>query len=898
MKKEEIVLFVEDDQIDRMAFVRFARANSFEYEYEIASSYIEAEEMLDSREFDLIISDYQLGDGTAFDLLKIIADIPLIFVTGLGDQETAVKAMKAGASDYIIKDRKGAHLKTLPITIDNALKRKYAEIELQNYREHLEELVETRTAELRNEIDERKKIEDRLRDSEEKFRGVAERSSDIIFLVDLGAKISYAAPSVTKILGYKPEELIGLASSDMLSPENDAKVKSYIPNIMQGEEVEHLEIPLRKADGTFADIEWTATPIFDENDVIGIQLIGRDVTERKIVQEALQKSEALFRNVVSASKDAMISINSDGRIALFNPAAEVMFGWSMGEMIGQSLDPLIPDKYRSDHPMYVASFLKTGKPDGAIDRTVELAALRKNGDEFPVDLTLSKGHRGDEIFVLAVVRDITIRKKQEKAIQYRLDFEKLISGISSRFVGISDIDASINKTLEDIGKFSNADRSYVFAIEKDVMTNTHEWSAENITPQKEHLQNIGIESFPLWAKYLEEKDSLIIRNLDELPENAVSERRFLEFQDVKSFVLYRLLINGAGAGFIGVDYVKEGVESHEDALSLLQTSAEIIGNAFDRKRAEEEILQLNLNLEQKVKDRTSLLNDTLEELRYENEERKRTHNELEKANIALSESQNTIEQEAKRLVILNEKLRKSEKQLKEINDSKDKFFSIIAHDLKGPFSGFLGLSELIAEEHEHLDKEAIAEMSVSLHKGAKQLFNLLENLLEWSRIQRGTIHFEPSNIRLSKSVNSNIELISNNSERKNIIIMNKVDVNFMVFADYNMLNTIFRNLLSNAVKFTDKDGVIRIIASPKNDGEQFIEVAVIDNGVGMDLDTSNKIFQMDSKHSTLGTENERGTGLGLLLCKELVEKQGGKIWVESQVGVGSKFKFTIPTGKK
>ena len=898
MSDKEKVLFVEDDQIDRMAFQRFAKTDSFQYDYVITDSFEKAKEAIETNDFDAIITDFQLGDGTGFDILTMDHDIPLIFVTGLGDQETAVKAMKSGAYDYVIKDSMGNHLKTLPITIENSIKRKKAEIELNQYRKHLEKLVQQRTMELRKEIDEKKSAEKRLRESEEKFRGVTERSSDIIFLLDTEANISYAAPSVNNILGYSPDEIINKKLSDLINKQTCTFCEDRISEILDGEILENIEMPLSRKDGNEAIIDWTATPISYKERVEGIQLIGRDQTERTKAQLALKESEEIFRTVVDASVDAMVSINNKGKITLFNPAAEVMFGWPREKMMGNTLDILMPESFRQNHNTYIKSYMQTGKPDNAMNKTVELTALRSSGEEFPIDLTLSKGVRGSETFVLAVIREITDRKKQEKLLQHRLEYEKLISGISSRFVGIFDMDKSIRQTLADIAQFMNASRAFLFLREGDsnIMKYTHDWCAEGIESEIPNIPVLDLNKFPVFREYFFNEGKFFIDKIDNLPDEMAEEKDFLLSFGNVSLAAYILIINNQPAGFIGFDDILVRENWMEDTMSLLQTTSEIIGNAYDRKRVENEVIQLNANLEQKVRDRTAQLNDALEELRFENEERKRTQVELEKLNLELSESQKTIEEEAHRLVILNEKLLNSEKQLTDLNASKDKFFSIIAHDLKGPFSGFLGLSELIAEEYQNLEKEAIAQMAVSLNKGAKQLFNLLENLLEWSRIQRGSIQFDPVNIRVNQLAASNIELLSNNAEQKKIIMINKLDAYLLVFADNNMLNTVLRNLLSNAIKFTNEGGVVRIDAKEKEDNN-LVEITVADNGVGMPPDTTGQLFKMDSKLSTLGTANERGTGLGLLLCKEIIEKMGGKIWVESAIGIGSKFKFTVPAGK-
>lgn len=243
----------------------------------------------------------------------------------------------------------------------------------------------------------------------------------------------------------------------------------------------------------------------------------------------------------------------------------------------------------------------------------------------------------------------------------------------------------------------------------------------------------------------------------------------------------------------------------------------------------------------------------------------------------------------------NNELQLIRKELEETIASKDKFFSIISHDLKGPFSGFLGLSGMLADEYEDLTGEEIANIGVSLNSAANRLFSLLENLLNWSRTQLGRMEYAPYSIKLNEIVDKNIKIQLQTAQSKGIQLINEIKNDYLVYADENMLNTILRNLISNAIKFTDKDGYVKVYAESEED---FMVIYVEDNGLGMKKSAKEKIFRIDSKYSTHGTNNEKGTGLGLILCKELVETQGGKISFESEENKGTKFYFSIPKTKE
>ena len=230
-------------------------------------------------------------------------------------------------------------------------------------------------------------------------------------------------------------------------------------------------------------------------------------------------------------------------------------------------------------------------------------------------------------------------------------------------------------------------------------------------------------------------------------------------------------------------------------------------------------------------------------------------------------------------------------QLKQLNQTKDKFFSIIAHDLKSPFQGLIGLTEMVASGDEEFSKDKLVECNKLIHESASTLYGLIENLLEWAQMQRGLINCTPEEIRLQEIVTQTIETIKNRALQKGIIIRNEIPESQKAFADEKMVSTIFRNLLTNAIKFTKRDGQINIRTKTINNKK--IEISVSDNGIGISAENVKKLFKLEEKVSAVGTEGETSTGLGLLLCKEFVEKNGGGIWADSQVGKGTTFTFSL-----
>jgi PAS domain S-box-containing protein len=236
-------------------------------------------------------------------------------------------------------------------------------------------------------------------------------------------------------------------------------------------------------------------------------------------------------------------------------------------------------------------------------------------------------------------------------------------------------------------------------------------------------------------------------------------------------------------------------------------------------------------------------------------------------------------------------IKQFEKKLLQLNSDKDKFFSIIAHDLKSPFNTFLGYTQMMAEELDSMSNKDIQKISALMNKSAINLYNLLENLLNWSRIQQGLIPFKPQKIVFADAYQDAIEVLRPNAEAKNISIHHFTTKDLTVFADIDMLKMVIRNLVSNAIKFSNNGGAININAKQTLSD---VIISVSDNGVGIEPNNIATLFDVGKVHTTTGTASEKGTGLGLFLCKEFVEKHGGKIWVESEVGKGSYFKFNLP----
>lgn len=239
-------------------------------------------------------------------------------------------------------------------------------------------------------------------------------------------------------------------------------------------------------------------------------------------------------------------------------------------------------------------------------------------------------------------------------------------------------------------------------------------------------------------------------------------------------------------------------------------------------------------------------------------------------------------------------LKLAKEKLIEVNRTKDKFFSIISHDLKNPAFAFRFLLEQTISHYSKLSKEEVLDNLNLLHFSSDNMCTLLNNLLLWAKSQSGILNFDPQEQNLKYIIDKNIANCNSAAKNKNISIKSNVNNNLSVFADEMMLSTIIINLLSNAIKFTDFNGEIEVDAVTK---DKFIEISIKDFGKGINEADLNKLFHIDSNYSFSGTNKEEGSGLGLILCKEFVLRNGGDIFVKSSLGIGSTFYFLLPNFK-
>jgi PAS domain S-box-containing protein len=628
----------------------------------------------------------------------------------------------------------------------------------------------------------------------------------------------------------------------------------------------------------------------------------RKLLERKqLEEEARKKSEEKFRYIFDNISEGifLLEVTEDYRFRNLemNSSFLALTGINRDDMIGKFIEETVPKETANIVNAKYLHCVESGLP---IEEEVELA-LPVGKRIFLSSLIPICNETGRVYRIVGITRDITQRRKEEEE---RIKLSKAIehSPVSIVITNSKGIIEYVNpfclentgyKHEELVGENPRIFKSGVTPIIVykelwDTISSGNIWRGEisnkkkngelfwervNISPVTNHNNQIthyiGIkEDITTKKKILEslkeseEKHRVLFTNSPDAY-LIIANGVFVDCNHATEVMLRgnRLQIVGQSPEAISPEFQPDGRKSSEAAAEKIKTALTMGINTFEwvHRRLDGTDFFVEVSIAVMVLDGQQLLFTTWRDITI----RKRADAEIKLKNA----------------------------ELIKLNAEKDKFFSIIAHDLRSPFTAFLGLTQILVEKLPEMTTSKVQSYISHINNSATNLFSLLENLLEWSRQQQGLIPFNPTSIHLSSIVDECINNILESANNKGIGITCNIPNNLNVFADSNMLQTIIRNLVSNAVKFTPKGG--NIILSAETYDNRTVKISIKDNGIGMNKEMINKLFRLDVKVNRAGTEGEPSTGLGLLLCKDFIEKHGGKIWVESEEGKGTIFNFII-----
>lgn len=828
----------------------------------------------------------------------------------------------------------------MPKTFENPILTKSGEERIVSWQNGLlhEEGEMTGSISFGIDITERIKAEKSLIQLNRQHQLILNSAAEGILGLDLNGNHTFCNQAAATLLGNSSDELIGRHSHSLWhhtksdgSHYHESECPIYMTLRTGTWNHNFSEIFWRK-DGSSFPVNCSSTPIHEDNKVIGAVVTFTDITEKRQKDQEILK----FKLGIEHSNDAVFITDPEGKITYVNKSFEKIYGYTPEEALGNTPSIL---KSGLTAPSSYSFFWKVLLNKGGFSH--EIVNKAKDGTLITIDSSNNPllDDFGNILGFLSVNRNISERKQRELELQILSEIGQSVSTTANLNELMKLIHASLKKVVY-------AENCFFALYDED----TDQYSFPYFVDQFDLIPPSSVPSKSCTAYVLRTGNSIIITNevFNQLIENQEVES---VGYPCASWIGVPLQTASRIIGVLVLQNYQEENVYKEHHLRFLDSIASQIANVIDRRRAKEALERsyslvtatfestadgilvvdnngkvtnynkkfielwhvpesiitmredeklLSYVLDQ-LKDQEGFLHK-IKELYANPEETSFDLVEFKDGRIFERYSQpqrfegrslgrvwsfrNVTERKQ-----AEEALKASEARLRVMNSTKDKFFSIISHDLKSPYYGLIGMSEILKQEAHLLDRPTIAEYADIMNSTIVQSYRLLENLLEWARVQRDMISFNPSNLHLGKLINDILELMADNTRKKNITMINYVPEEAKVRADMNMLTAIMRNLLSNAIKFSPFNQTVEICFAEK---EEEMEISVCDSGTGISEEDQQKLFKVESNFSTYGTDNESGTGLGLILCKEFVEKHKGRIWVESKVGVGSKFCFTIP----
>jgi PAS domain S-box-containing protein len=739
------------------------------------------------------------------------------------------------------------------------------------------------------------------------FSGISNNLEAFVSVHTLDGQVVHTSRSIESLLGYSQTDLKTIDPLEIIYSEDQAIVNDAIERLRSGTSYVSIRYRMVRKDGSIVDVDTSGYLISDElNQSKHVVNITWDLNQLNDIDYSIKMSEQKYFKLVMNLPAGVSLIGRNGKLLEVNDA--------MRKIMGISAE--VPF---ADINFFEITEMKSAGITDQLNKCINSkevvgSEITYNSKRRSKLMSLSYSflpvydRLGDVDMVIGYVSDLTDQKTAESESRERADFLDLVINTIKQPFFVKDEEHKWvmlnNAAVEMMGPSREGllgksdydlypkDQADIFwKYDEKVFAEGSSINEEQITWSDGTLHDIVTHK----QLYIEKTSGrkFIVGTIHD-----ISNYKKIE-QDLRaSEMKYRELFDNANDFIITTDLEGNITNANRTLLNYLKTDVEGITkfNVYDYVSDENKELVFEL----KDKILSGQLDGSFEVNALDLDRNPVTYeikssliNEDEKpVGIQCVFSDITQSKEARL------KLEKYNKNLLELNKTKDKFFSIIAHDLRNPYSSMIGFSELLLEDLEKLSMDEIRDSLKIIRNSAKNSLNLLENLLAWSRLETGRMHFDPSKVVLTDMVDEVVNVLFSLAYRKKIEINNMVESDVLLSSDKNMLNTILNNLVMNAIKFTPIGGEINIyatrMATDLESGKIFYKISVADTGIGMEPEFCKQLFNQNKPVSSPGTEKEQGTGLGLLLSREMVERHGGKIYAESTPGKGSVFSFLIP----
>ncbi len=773
------------------------------------------------------------------------------------------------------------------------------------------------------DVTERKQAEEALQRSQRLLQDVIDNSSSLIYLLDLEGRFLLINRSLESVLGRPREEVIGKPRDMFLSLENAAKHRANDIKVIETRSPITMEEENDQSDGKYIYLS-NKFPLLDPNgNLYGVGGISADITERKQAEEAVRNSQAQMTGIFNSAMDAIISVDAEQRILIFNPAAEMMFRCKQSEAMGQSLDLFIPQRFRTNHRSHVQNFAQTGTTNRVMGHLGTIYGLRKDGEEFPIEASISKINLAGHDLFTVILRDITKRQQTEEALReseekfsviyYKAPFaaalsrlpdgvivdvneafEKVFGYTKQEVLGQTSLELGINPDPEartriaaelqargsvhdlELMLHTKTGHARVFLMNIDLVSISGQkyifQTAQDITERKQAGEDLQKAHAELEIKVqertaaLSQANSLLQALMDYMPDQ-------IYFKDLQC----RFIRNSRSqASLLGLNDPREVIG---------KTDFDFFPHAAKAFAEEQEVMKSGKSLidfEEWVvwpDGRESWVSTTKVPLRNSEGETigifgiSRDITERKHAEQAIRELNSDLENQAAKLQAANKEL--------------EAFSYSVSHDLRAPLRAIDGYTRILVEDYEALLDAEGKRVCAVISAEARRMGQLIDDLLAFSRLGRKEMY--SSNIDMKTLAVAVLNDLVKEEDRARIDF--RIARLPSISADSSLIRQVWVNLLSNALKFTSKKERAVIEVGSKSSKEEVIYF-VRDTGAGFDMEYANKLFGVFQR---LHSESEfEGTGVGLAIVQRIIRRHNGRAWAEGEIDKGATFYFALP----